>query len=161
METRDFFRATRPARHTPSTSTPVVSSRDHHPLPRPPAGRGAPAAAPPSLAERLCDCLCGGGLEAAALRREAAALRAALREARAAEAAARERLAAEGDWAAVDAAGGRLARQYECRLCFARPIGAVLLPCGHALCCAGCAAGLAACPACRCALEGATPITYL
>ena len=98
-----------------------------------------PAPAPSSPGARLCDCL----RRALLGDDEAAALRAALRAARADAAAARAdaaRAAAERDWAAVDASAGRLARRYECRICFARPIDAVLLPCGHALCCGPCAA---------------------
>lgn len=45
----------------------------------------------------------------------------------------------ERDYKTVDEAEKRLARVYECKVCFNAPISAVHVPCGHAVCCSKCA----------------------
>lgn len=49
----------------------------------------------------------------------------------------------------VDEAERQLARAYECKLCLARPIGTVLIPCGHAMACTVCSKRIDECPICR------------
>lgn len=57
----------------------------------------------------------------------------------------------------------QLLRMYECKVCFERTIDTVLLPCGHALLCAQCAADLPkrSCPACELPIETTTLIRFL
>ena len=64
-----------------------------------------------------------------------------------------------GDFAALDAAERRLARAYECKICFAHPIESVFLPCGHAMCCTSCAASRGTCPVCVLKVETVTHLT--
>ena len=70
-------------------------------------------------------------------------------------------------WKALDDASHALARQYECKICFARPIDTVFLPCGHAMACALCASrlhgddGARACPACASEIQQETRLVLL
>ena len=45
----------------------------------------------------------------------------------------------------------------QCVVCMASDRAVLFLPCGHAVACAGCAAGLRECPVCRGAVERAVP----
>ena len=51
-------------------------------------------------------------------------------------------------WRAAERAGDAVAARYECKVCMARPLEVVFLPCGHSVCCATCAPRQHACPVC-------------
>jgi len=61
-------------------------------------------------------------------------------------------------WTQSDATGSRLARMYECKVCFDSPIQSVLLPCGHAMMCSSCSKTCSSCPVCQLEVERVTDI---
>ena len=72
------------------------------------------------------------------LRREISVLRSALAKLQ-------EKL---NPWSLMDETSQKLAAQYECKLCMAKEIDAVFLPCGHCMSCKSCADSIDLCPVC-------------
>ena len=66
------------------------------------------------------------------------------------------------DWDLVQQADGRVARTYECKICFEQPIQCVLLPCGHAMSCHTCAYKMGSvCGVCKSEVETVTSLTLV
>jgi hypothetical protein len=66
------------------------------------------------------------------------------------------------DWDVVQSADGRVARTYECKICFENPIQCVLLPCGHAMSCHECAHIMGSvCGVCKSQVETVTSLTLV
>lgn len=55
----------------------------------------------------------------------------------------------------------KVARQYECKVCFSRPISTAFLPCGHAMACEPCTKDVSQCPFCSLPIETITRLHLL